>query len=79
MGIALIIVSGVVLLVFFPSLFDYLTKKRKKNEPELMSRIAAIEKKVSELEMKSMEKDEIIRQLESEVSFVNKLISEKTK
>ena len=77
MEIALIIVCGVVLTAFFPSLFDFLHKRKKKSDQILEAKVAALEQKVQGLEERLLDKDEKIGRLENEISFVNKLIEER--
>ena len=79
MEITLIIVAGVVLSVFFGSLFDFMSKRSKKKNKTLEAEIKIIKQKVSELEDKIIEKDERLNHLENDISFVNKLIEENTK
>lgn len=79
MEITLIIVAGIVLSVFSASLFEFLAKRKKKGNKELENKLNAIEKKVLALEDKIAEKDERIDQLENEMSFVNKLIEDKSR
>ena len=77
MEIALIIVCGVVLTVFFPSLFDFLHKRKKKGDVKLEAKVNALEQKLQGLEERLSDKDEKIGRLENEISFVNKLIEER--
>ena len=79
MEIALIISCGVVLSVFFGSLFDFLAKKKKKTDKINENKIKALEQKLSAMEARILDKDERIDQLEHEISFINKLIEDKTK
>ena len=80
MGIALIIVGGIVLTSAVTAMFDYLGKAKKAaGNQELENRLSTIEKQFIILEDKLTEKDERIHRLETEVSFVNKLIENKTK
>lgn len=77
MEIALIIVAGVVLTTFGAGFFDYLGKRRKKTDGELGNKVSILEKRLLALEGKMAEKDERVHQLETEVSFVNKLIEDR--
>jgi hypothetical protein len=77
MNLALIIVGGLVLMTFFPSLFGYLEKRKKAKDTEIESKLASVEKRLFDLEGKIAEKDDRIDKLETDVSFVNKLIEDK--
>jgi chaperonin cofactor prefoldin len=79
MGIAFVIVGGVVVTTLIASVFDFLGKKKRKVDTRVESTISQLEERLSVLEAKTAEKDERISQLESEVSFVNKLIEGKTR
>jgi ethanolamine utilization cobalamin adenosyltransferase len=74
MGIALIIAGGVVLMTFFASGFDYLTKRRKKLDDETKKTVAEMEKRLASLEQVVKEKDDRMTQLEGDLSFMKKLI-----
>lgn len=77
MGIAFVIVGGLVLMTLAASLFSYLGEKKKRLDPSLESKIEGLERRISELEQKSTGSDERFEQIEEEVAFVNKLISDK--
>ena len=79
MTIALIIVGGVVLTTLTASFFDYLGKRKGKRDPALEGRVAELEKRVEAAETRIAERDDRIAQLENELTFVNKLIEDKTK
>ncbi len=79
MGITLVIVGGVVLMTLFASGFDYLGKRRKKAGAGLEKQVEQLESRVATLEVKVAERDEKIAQLEGELSFVNKLIEDKSR
>ena len=79
MGIALIVVGGLVLMTLISVVGSALGGKKKEHaDKQTESRIAATEERLLSLEAKIMDRDERIAQLEHEVSFVNKLIEEKT-
>lgn len=78
MGIALIIVGGLVLMTVSASVFGFLGEKKKRVEPEVVNRIGSIEQRLSVLEEKIGRNDERCDEIESEVAFVNKLISDKS-
>lgn len=77
MGIALVIVGGVVLTTIAASLFDYLGKRRRPADRQLEGRVAALEKRVETAEAAIASRDERVAQLESDLDFVNKLIEDK--
>jgi hypothetical protein len=79
MEIALIITGGVVLSVFFGSLFDFLAKKKKKSDKINENKIKVLEQKLAALEARILDKDERIDQLEHEITFINKLITDNSK
>ena len=78
MGITIVIVSGVFLCSAVASLFGYLEKKKGRNDTRLETRIDALEATVKALEESSREKDERFGKLETDVSFVSKLIEDRT-
>ena len=77
MGIALIIVGGLVLMTISASLFSAVGEKRKRLDPQLADRIETLEKRLSALEEKLDRGEERFAQIETEVAFVNRLISDK--
>lgn len=80
MGMAMIIVGGIVLISVVTSVFDFLGKRRGgKKDREFERRIETMEQRLKELEQGSLEKDEKIRSLSGELSFLNKLIEDRSK
>jgi len=79
MSIALIIVGGIVLTTLTASFFDYLGKRKRAADPQTEGRIAALEQRLGAAEAKIADRDDRIAQLESEISFVNKLIEDKSR
>ena len=77
MWTTLIIVGGLVLMTGLASGFDYLGKKRKRLDDETKNKVAELEQKIFALESGIELRDEKISQLESDVSFVHKLIEKK--
>lgn len=71
--------GGIVLTTLTASFFDYLGKRRRKVEPQTEGRVAALEQRLESLEAKVVERDERIAQLETDLSFVNKLIEDKSR
>ncbi len=78
MGIALVIVGGLTLMTLFTVTFDYLGKKKGKNDSALEQKLAALENRVEELENDISQKGQKIEALEGTVSFMNRLIEGKT-
>lgn len=79
MGIAFVIVGGLVLMTFAASVFGYLGEKRKRLDPQIESKILSIERRLATLEENGGRNDERLEQIEGDVAFVNKLISDRTK
>lgn len=79
MGIALVIVGGLVLMTLAASAFSYLGEKKKGVDPNIVKKIEAIEERLSSLEAGTGQVDERIQQIENDVSFVNKLLTDRTK
>lgn len=77
MGIALIVVGGIVLVSVVASYFDYLGKKAKSSNPDLAARLGELENRLKVLEVAQIEKDEKIERLSSELGFVNKLLDKR--
>jgi uncharacterized coiled-coil protein SlyX len=78
MEIALIIVGGVVLITVLPMLIQNRQKKGLKADPALNDTVAELERKVASLEERLTVRDERINQLETTVSFVNRLLDDKS-
>ena len=77
MGIALVIVGGIVLVTIFSVGFDYLSKKKTKISKETEQKVKDLENRVAVLESNVEERDEAIRKLENDVSFMNNLLENK--
>ncbi|MEJ2665166.1 MAG: hypothetical protein P8107_14205 [Spirochaetia bacterium] len=77
MEIALIIAGGLVLMTFFAAGFDFLTKRRNKIDKDTKNKVLDLEKKIHILEAKIEEREDAIKQLEHDVSFVHKLLEKK--
>jgi hypothetical protein len=77
MGITLVIIGGVSLITFIAAYFDYLGKKKTRNDTVIETRISEIEKKMNSLQTAIDERDGIIEKLESDVRFMTKLIEDK--
>lgn len=79
MGIALIIVGGIVAICALGIGGDYLTKVKGAKPSVDEGIVSALERRISELEQKSQDQDKKIQNLESDVSFTNKLLEDKTR
>jgi chromosome segregation ATPase len=79
MEIAIVIAGGLVLITLVAGFFDYLGKKKKKSDLALENKVTELERKMGNLEDRLHEKDERLNQLENEISFVNRLIEDKSK
>jgi len=77
-GIASIIIGGVIVITLISSFFSYLTEKKKHTSPALESKLDEMEKRLAVLESRADDKDELVAELANDVSFVNKLIGEQT-
>lgn len=79
MWIALIIAGGVVLTSAVAGYFDYLSKRSKGAGKELEASVRELGEKVGILEARLEEKEGRVARLESDLSFLNRLIEDKTK
>ena len=79
MEIAFIIVAGLTLMTIFASGFDYLGKRKLKVGKDMESRVQALEQKIQVLETDISLKNTKIEQLDESLSFLNKLIEDKSK
>ncbi len=77
MEIAFIITGGVVLMTALAAGLDFLSKRRKGVDNQTRSKVEALEKKLHDLEQAVNEKDNRIAQLESDFSFLNRLLEKK--
>jgi hypothetical protein len=77
MGIALVIVGGVVLVTILGLGFDFAVKRRNKLDSKTKQRVTELERKVANLELMVKDKDDRVARLEGELSFVNKLLEKK--
>ena len=77
MNITLIIVGGLVLITVVASGFDYLAKRKKGFDKTVIKKVEDLENRIKLLELNNNDKDERINQLESDLSFLHKLIENK--
>jgi hypothetical protein len=74
MWIALIISGGVVLMTFFAAGFDFLTKRRNRVDNQTKQAVVELQRRVLALEQTVTEKDNKVGQLETDLSFLRRLI-----
>jgi prefoldin subunit 5 len=77
MGITIAIVTGIIISTAVAGYFDYLGKKAKNAAPDLERKIESMEKRLNQLDAVLAEKNERMKQLEEEVSFMNRLLEKK--
>jgi hypothetical protein len=73
-GIALVIAGSLVLMTFFAAGFDFLTKRRNKLDQETKETVLEMGRRLGILEQTISEKNDRVTQLESELSFLRKLL-----
>ena len=74
MGIALIIVGGLVLMTVFAAGADFLTKRKGRLDTQTVETVAELQQRVTSLEQMVKEKDDTVARLETDMSFIRKLI-----
>jgi uncharacterized coiled-coil protein SlyX len=74
MGIAVVMICGFVAMTLIAAGFDYLGKRAKRADPELEKRVAELERRVEILDATVADKNEKLLQLQTELSFVNRLL-----
>ncbi len=80
MSFVLIIAGSVVLVSIAGGLFDYLGKRAKaSSSKELEARIATVEQRLAQLEQGALDRDESVRKLEGELSFMTNLLESRTR
>ncbi len=79
MGVVLIIAGSVVLVTISAGLFDYLGKRAGAQPKALEARIATLEQRLAELEHGGTERDEAVRKLEGELSFMTNLLESRSR
>jgi hypothetical protein len=79
MSLGLIIVGGIVILSVVASISDYLTKTKVAKSSIDPETIHTLERRVAELEEKASRQENRIQSLESDISFANKLLEDRTK
>ena len=79
MLITLIIVGGITLISIVAVVGDYLTKGKTSKPSINVKEINELKKRIEELERIVGEQDQKIEHLETDISFTNKLLEDKTK
>ena len=76
MGIAMVIVGGLVLMTLAASVFGYLGEKRKRLDPDVLEKL---ERRLSDLEAAVGQNAERFDRIENDAAFVQRLLSEREK
>ncbi len=79
MGIAIVIVIGLVVMTVAAAGFDYLSKRTKSNSSVSIKQIQILEERIKMLENNEIERIEQVRKIQEEVKFVNKLLEDKSR
>ncbi len=79
MGIALVIVGGLIAMTIVAVIGDVAAKRAKNAGLEAPKQLKDLENRVRSLELAVGEKSELIDELRQELSFVNRLLEDKTK
>lgn len=77
MLIALIIVGGIVIISVVAVVGDAITKGRQMKGQSSSTEVQELRKRVEALEAQAAERDQRLAQLETDLSFTTKLLSEK--
>lgn len=77
MGIAIVIVSGLVVMTIAAVAGDIISKTRKPSGAD-PSAIRELRDRIEELERQSQDRDQRIMRLEGEVAFTTKLLEDKS-
>ncbi len=78
MGFVEVIAGTIILTTFIGAFFDYLGKRAKAGGKEIQARVEALEKHMLEQDQAVVERDEQVRRLEGEVSFMTRLLESRT-
>jgi hypothetical protein len=79
MGIAIVIISGLVVMTIVGAGFDFLTKRNKTNADISFRQLKDLEDRIKILETNEVERIEQIIKIQDEVKFMNKLLEDKSK
>ncbi len=78
MGIAIAVILGIIAITAISAGFDYLGKRSKGAPDELSKKVDDLENRIRLLESSAALKEEDIRQLESKIEFMDRLLEDKT-
>ena len=76
MGIAVVIVVGMVIMTVVAAGFDFLTKKDKSSSSVSATQVKDLEERIKILEINESERTEQLKKIQDEVKFMNKLLLE---
>ncbi|HUX52487.1 MAG TPA: hypothetical protein VMW73_16990 [Spirochaetia bacterium] len=76
MGIAAIVIGGVIVVTIIASVSSYLTEKAKRRSPEVEANLSDLEKRLAVLESRMEDRDERVAQIANDLKFVNRLIEQ---
>jgi hypothetical protein len=79
MGIAIVIISGLLVMTIVAAGFDFLAKKNKSKSNVSINQLRELEDRIKILENNEIERTEQILKLQDEVKFVNKLLEDKSR
>lgn len=79
MGIAFVIVGGLVLMTLAASVFGYLGEKKKRLDPKVLEKLEQIEHRLSDLENAAGQNAERFDRIENDAAFVQRLLSDRGK
>ncbi len=79
MEIVLIIAGSIVLITFGALGFEYLGKRAAATPGALESRVATLEQRLAQLEQSGLEREDAMRKLEGEVSFMTNLLESRSR
>jgi len=80
MGITLIIAGSVAVISFGAMLFEYLGKRVGSTDSKaLEGRIATLEQRLAQVEQGAIDRDETVRKLEGELSFMTNLLESRSR
>ncbi len=79
MGIAMVIVGGLVLMTLAASVFGYLGEKKKRLDPNVLQKLEQIEKRLADLETAAGQSAERFDRIENDAAFVQRLLSDRGK
>ncbi|MEW6549660.1 MAG: hypothetical protein AB1407_09385 [Spirochaetota bacterium] len=77
MGLAIAIILGLVAMTAIAGAFDYLGKRSRGLSRDYAGKIESLEQRVQAMETSMGEKDAQIRQLETKVDFMDRLLEDR--